>query len=399
MLRSHRARLFVLLLVTPLLATSGGAAAAVPIARPVSDMPAIQLELVTRHLSEPVDVTHAGDGSGRLFVVEKKGRIRIVRDGELLPGPFLDITPSVSSKQSEEGLLTMAFHPKFASNRRFYLHYINLEGSLVVSRFQVSADSPDVADPNSEIPLLVLPKQDQAHNGSIHFGPDGYLYIGIGDGGGTGDPSGNAQNKEVLFGKILRIDVDNASPYAIPPDNPFADAAGAGPEIWAYGLRNPWRFSFDRATRDLYIADVGQRAWEEIDFQPAGAGGGQNYGWNVMEGNPCFQPRRGGPEITDCIRTGLQPAISEYSRALGCAVIGGHVYRGQSFPQFVGRYFYADFCSGRLWALERQGSDEWVQQDLLTTHLLITSFGEDDVGELYLTTLADGRLYRLVAAT
>ena len=399
MLGPQRACLFVWLLVTPLLATSVGSAAAVPIARPVSDTPAIRLDLVTRHLSEPVDVTHAGDGSGRLFVVEKKGRIRIVRDGELLPRPFLDITPSVSSRLSEEGLLTLAFHPKFAGNGRFYVHYRNLDGSLVVSRFQVSADDPDLADPSSETPLLVLPKQDQAHNGSIQFGPDGYLYIGIGDGGGTGDPAGNAQNKEVLFGKILRIDVDNGSPYAIPPDNPFVEAADMRPETWAYGLRNPWRFSFDRATRDLYIADVGHRNWEEIDFQPAEAGGGQNYGWNVMEGNHCFQPRRGGPEITDCSRTGLQPPVAEYGRALGCAVIGGYVYRGPGFPQLDGRYFYADFCSGRVWALERQASDEWVQHDLLTTRLLITSFGEDDVGELYLTSLADGGLYRLVAST
>ncbi|MBF8285408.1 MAG: hypothetical protein HW378_4323 [Anaerolineales bacterium] len=260
-------------------------------------------------LDEPVDLKHAGDGSGRLFVIEQPGRIRIVENGELLPDPFLDIEPLVNSRGNEQGLLGLAFYPDYAANGLFFVNYTDVNGDTVVARYAVSADDPSRADPASAKIILQVDQPFPNHNGGdLVFGPDGYLYIGLGDGGSGGDPQGNGQNLNALLGKMLRIDVNHGDPYAIPPDNPFAGRAGARPEIWAYGLRNPWRYSFDRATGDLYIADVGQNAYEEVDFQPADSRGGENYGWNKYEG---FHAYDGG--ATD----GLTMPVAEYAHAVG----------------------------------------------------------------------------------
>jgi glucose/arabinose dehydrogenase len=349
------------------------------------------LDLVAESLNAPVYVAHAGDGSGRLFVVEKRGTIRIVTNGQLNPTPFLDIRSIVGSRASEQGLLSVAFHPDYASNGFFFVNYTDTNGDTVVARYRVS-DDPDLADPASARTILTLDQPAANHNGGLLlFGPDGYLYIGTGDGGRGGDPWGNAQNPQVLLGKMLRLGVDGPGPYAIPPDNPFVGEPAVRDEIWAVGLRNPWRYSFDRATGDLYIADVGQNKWEEIDFQPADSSGGENYGWNRMEGFHCFSPG------TNCDPTGLVLPIAEYGHGLGCSVTGGYVYRGAAFPRMVGVYFYGDFCSGRIWALYPDGAGEWTQAELLQSGLGISSFGEDEAGELYITDLQSGGLYRLVA--
>jgi glucose/arabinose dehydrogenase len=358
------------------------------------EWPAVRVELMTSQLNQPVHVTHAGDGSGRLFVVEKRGRIVVLRDGVRLQTPFLDITPLVNSGGSEQGLLGLAFHPSYAANGLFYVNYTDRNGigDTVVARYQVRADNPDVADPNSAVTLLGIEDPATNHNGgNLVFGPDGYLYIGMGDGGRAGDPWGNAQNKSVLLGKMMRLDVDGGLPYAIPPDNPFVNEPDARAEIWAYGLRNPWRYSFDRATGDLYIADVGQNAWEEIHLQRGGAGGGQNYGWNRMEGSHCFPANRA------CDPSLYEQPIAEYGSSQGCSIIGGFVYRGPSFPQLHSFYFYGDFCSGRIWGLREQAPGDWQHRELLRSPLRISSFGEDEAGEIYLTSLSDNGLYRLMA--
>lgn len=348
---------------------------------------------VVQGLRRPTHVTNAGDGSGRLFVVEQAGRVRIVRDGRLLTHPFLDITTLVGSRASEQGLLSIAFHPRFAENGAFFVNYTNRDGHTVIARYRVSATNPDRADPSSAATLLMIEQPAANHNGGLlKFGPDGYLYIGTGDGGAAGDPWGNAQRLDTLLGKLLRIDVDGAPPYAIPPDNPMLNRAGARPEIWAYGLRNPWRFSFDRATGDLFIADVGQNTLEEVNFQPFGSPGGVNYGWNIMEGDRCFRAQR-------CDRTGLELPVAVYGHRSpegGCSITGGYVYRGRAFPQLSGTYFYADYCSGNLWDLRADGG-RWTSALLATFPIRPSSFGEDEHGELYLTDHGGGGLYRLVA--
>lgn len=353
----------------------------------------LELELIAEGLNKPVHLTHAGDGSGRLFVVEQPGVIRIITDGQINPTPFLDIRPIVGSRGNEQGLLSVAFHPDYTTNGFFFVNYTDTRGDTVIARYTVSAD-PDVADPESAQTILMLDQPAGNHNGGlVLFGPDGYLYVGTGDGGRAGDPWDNAQNPQVLLGKMLRLDVDGATPYAIPPDNPFVNDPNVRDEIWALGLRNPWRYSFDRATGDLYIADVGQNAWEEIDFQPANSRGGENYGWNRMEGFHCFSPR------TNCDQTGLTLPVAEYGHDLGCSVTGGHVYRGSAFPQMAGAYYFGDFCSGRIWALYRDETGRWLQIEMLDTNLSISSFGEDEAGELYVTSRDDGRVYRLIANT
>jgi glucose/arabinose dehydrogenase len=350
-----------------------------------------ELELIADGLAAPVYVTHAGDGSGRLFVVEKAGTIRIIAEGSVEPTPFLDISRIVGSRASEQGLLSVAFHPSYASNGFFFVNYTDVNGDTVVARYSVSPD-PNAADPNSARVILTLDQPAANHNGGmLAFGPDGYLYIGTGDGGRAGDPWDNAQNSQALLGKMLRLDVDGAEPYAIPPDNPFIGDSAARDEIWALGLRNPWRYSFDRTTGDLYMADVGQNAWEEIDFQPANSPGGENYGWNIMEGTHCFSPR------TDCDQSGLTLPIAEYSHQLGCSVTGGYVYRGTAFPELTGAYTFGDFCSGIIWALYRNQNGNWTSAELLRSGFSISSFGEDETGELYLTNLRPGELYRLAA--
>jgi glucose/arabinose dehydrogenase len=336
-------------------------------------------ETVVSGLERPVGLQYANDNSGRLFIIEKVGRIRILQDGNLLGPAFLDISDRVGSGGSEQGLLGLAFHPHYAENGFFFVNYTDKNGNTVIARYQVTADS-NVADPNSEVVLLNVDQPFQNHNGGmLAFGPDGYLYAGLGDGGSGGDPFGNAQNLNTFLGKILRLDVDSAQPYAIPPDNPF------GNEIWAYGLRNPWRFSFDHLTGDLYIGDVGQNSWEEIDFVPAGTPGGMNFGWNIMEGT---HPYKGGPQ------DGLVPPVAEYGHSQGrCSVTGGYVYRG-TMPEWNGVYFYGDYCSGTVWGLIHSDGG-WQNQLLYETGASISSFGQDPAGEVYLIDYG-GRILRLV---
>lgn len=352
----------------------------------------VDVELVADGFELPLYATGAGDGSQRLFVVGQRGTVEIVRDGQRLERPFLDITGIVGSSANEQGLLSIAFHPDYATNGQFFVNYTNLDGDTVIARYRVAND-PDVADPASAEVLLTIDQPAANHNGGlVKFGPDGYLYIGTGDGGRAGDPWGNAQNRGVLLGKLLRIDVDGGTPYGIPRDNPFVDQPEMRPEIWAWGLRNPWRFSFDRATDDLYIADVGQNMYEEVNFQPAGSPGGENYGWNIMEGTSCYQ-------TISCDTSNLVLPLVVYPHGqAGCSITGGYVYRGTTFPELAGVYFYADYCSGKIWALHNDADEEWRNAEVLDTRLSISSFGEDEAGELYLTDSFGGGLYRLVSS-
>ncbi len=352
----------------------------------------IRLERVVSGLRTPTGIASAHDGSGRLFITEKAGTVRIVRGGELLPQAFLDIRNLVGSGGSEQGLLGLAFHPRYATTGVFFVNYTDRNGDTVVARYRASAD-PERADPASATVVLAVKQPAANHNGGhLAFGPDGKLYIGLGDGGGAGDRFGNAQNPAALLGKMLRIDVDAGEPYAIPSDNPFRDRPGYRPEIWALGLRNPWRYSFDRATGDLYIADVGQNAYEEVNFQPASSRGGENYGWPRMEGTHCY------PSGAACDRGGLVLPVGEYGRSGGCSVTGGYVYRGRSELALTGAYFFADFCSGTFWSLHRDAAGQWVQTELLRSGVSISSFGEDEAGELYVVGYNNGTLYRLRAA-
>ena len=359
----------------------------------VPDVTAIRVDLqvVASGLEEPVDVANAADGTDRLFIVEKAGRIRVLQDGKLSSVPFLDITDRVGSGGSEQGLLGLAFHPDYAHNGFFFVNYTDRQGDTVIARFAADLD-PAQADPSSEVVILVVDQPAANHNGGqLSFGPDGLLYAGLGDGGGAGDPSGNGQNSTTLLGKMLRLDVDHGQPYAVPTSNPFASSLDSRPEIWATGLRNPWRFSFDRSTGDLYIADVGQDEYEEIDYQPAGSPGGENYGWSIMEGAHCY------PASKACDRTGLTPPVAEYDHSQGCSVTGGYVYRGQQFPSLDGIYFFSDFCRGRIWALARDGQGLWRMAEVARPDIEPSSFGEDESGELYVADLKNGRLYQLVA--
>jgi uncharacterized protein (TIGR03437 family) len=346
----------------------------------------IRTTQVASNISAPTDIQNAGDGSGRLFLVQQNGIVRILRAGQLATPAFLDIR-SKTRGEGERGLLGLAFPAGFAQKQRFYVNYTDLDGNTVIAQYRVSAN-PDVADAASELVLLNITQPFRNHNGGqLRFGPDGYLYIGMGDGGSGGDPLGNSQNRGTLLGKMLRIDVENDPGHArIPPDNPFLNAGGTRPEIWALGLRNPWRFSFDRATGGLWIADVGQDAYEEVDYQPASSRGGENYGWNLMEGAHCFQ--------AGCSTQGLVLPVAEYSHTDGCSVTGGFVYRGRLSPGLRGIYIYGDFCSGTIWGLERQGS-QWSNQRLLSSGFTITTFGEDEAGELYVANAQNGTIHRI----
>lgn len=339
-----------------------------------------------RTFDRPVFLTHAGDGTGMLYVVEQAGVIGIVKPSDFgARRTFLDIRDRVNRGGNEEGLLGLAFDPDYASNRHLYVYY-SAHGPRrsVLSRF--TATNP-IADPASEMVILEIPQPFRNHNGGmIAFGPDGMLYVGLGDGGSAGDPDGNGQNPSTLRGSILRIDVRPAaaaSPYAVPPGNPFVGVSGARPELWAIGLRNPWRFSFDRATGDLWAGDVGQNAIEEIDLILPGA----NYGWNVMEGAVCYQR-------ADCDKSGFVPPVATYGHDVGCSVTGGYVYRGSALPTLQGAYLYADYCSGRIWGLRHQGEAVAVQRQLLDAPFQVVSFGEDADGELYVLGF-DGGVYRL----
>ena len=345
-------------------------------------------------LAQPIIITNAGDGSNRLFIVERAGRVRVFKDGSLLAVPFLDINLLVNDAGSEQGLLALAFHPNYETNGLFYTVYTDGNGSLVLSRFSRSAGNPDLGNPGSRVSLLTIPHPDhQNHNGgTLAFGRDGFLYWSTGDGGGGGDLANNAQNLNSLLGKILRLDVNRADPglnYFIPRSNPFYDMANRRGEIWAYGLRNPWRISFDRVTGDLFIGDVGQNSREEIDFQPASSTGGENYGWRVMEGSLCFNPSTG------CNQSGKVLPVAEYTHAQGCSVTGGHIYRGAFYPDMQGQYFYGDFCSGLLFSLYDDPVDGWTVTPVADTPYQITTFGEDELGELYLTDYNAGKIYQM----
>jgi glucose/arabinose dehydrogenase len=343
-------------------------------------------------------VTHAGDGTGRIFVVEQAGRIQILDNGVVLPVPFLDLAslnPPRLIAGGEQGLLSVVIPPGFDVKQHFYVYYTRAaDGAIVVARYRVSAGDGNVADPASEEEILVVPHPGFGnHNGGqLAFGPDGYLYIGTGDGGGGGDPDNNAKNPLSRLGKLLRIDVESgAAPYGIPPTNPFLGMPGYRPEIWALGLRNPWRFSFDRGTGDLYIGDVGQGAFEEIDFQPAGDPGGRNYGWNIVEGDSCYPPGTVG-----CNRTGLAFPVFVYDHSLGCSVTGGNVYRGSAFPSLQGIYLFGDYCSGRIWGMRKNGAG-WDNTLLATTTLTISTFGEDESGNVYVANHTSGDLLKILS--
>lgn len=347
---------------------------------------AVGLELVTGGLTAPVYAT-SPVADPRLFIVEQNGIIRVMRNGGILPAPFLDLRDRVLYR-GEQGLLGLAFDPDFRASNRFFVSYTTGDGALRIERYQ-AIERTDRADPNTAELVLQIPQPFDNHNGGqISFGPDGMLYVGVGDGGGGGDPEGNGQDPGTLLGAILRLDVTVALPYAVPKDNPFAASPGGRPEVWAYGLRNPWRFSFDPETETLFIGDVGQNRWEEIDAVPAEEGG-LNFGWNVMEGAECFA-------AAGCRRDGLVLPVLTYDHDHGCSVTGGYVYRGSRVPALRGRYVYSDFCEGdiRTFALT-----DGIAADTLTLAIpragRVTSFGVDAEGELYFMTTGGG-LYRLV---
>jgi glucose/arabinose dehydrogenase len=365
----------------------------------IAPLTSVSLEQVASGLSDPIGVTNAGDGTGRLFVNERGGRIRVVNpDGSVQATDFVDLSDEVEAG-GERGLLGLAFHPQFATNGRLFVHYSRKgDGATVISELTASADRR-TAIAASERVIFTLSQPFANHNGGeIAFGPDGFFYIGLGDGGSGGDPFGNGQNRQVLLGKVLRIDVDAphapGKEYAIPESNPYAPGGvepGAGlPEIWAYGLRNPWRFSFDRGTNDLYIGDVGQNAWEEIDRQPGGSRGGENYGWVLFEGSHCS---------ADCSSISAVLPIAEYGHVPGggCSVTGGYVYRGTRQPAMVGTYLFSDYCTGTIWTPSPTG--DLAPVTLAESGLQVASFGEGEDGEIYLVDLGGGGLYRVVAGS
>jgi len=376
---------------------SPSAAAPPSVAASVAPLTGIQLESVVGGLTDPIGVTNAGDGSGRLFVNERGGLVRVVNpDGTLRDLDFVDISDRVEAG-GERGLLGLAFHPNFAANGRVFVHYSRRgDGATVISELTASADR-STADPASERIIFTHDQPYANHNGGqLAFGPDGYFYIGLGDGGSGGDPFGNGQNLQALLGKILRLDVDGphaaGKQYAIPDTNPYAPGGispGDGlPEIWAYGLRNPWRFSFDRETSEMYIGDVGQGSWEEIDRQPGDSAGGENYGWNFLEGTHCY---------SYCDSIAAVAPVAEYSHGDGggCSVTGGYVYRGSNQPSMVGTYLFSDYCSGTIWTLAADGG--LTPLPLAESGLNVASFGEDEDGEIYLVDISGGGLYRVVA--
>jgi glucose/arabinose dehydrogenase len=353
------------------------------------DAPAVHLQTVVSGLSAPVDLQNAHDGTGRLFIVEQGGTIRIFKGKKLLPTPFLNVS-SLIETGGEKGLLGVAFHPQYKANGRFFVNYTRrFNGTLqtAVAEYHVSSNR-DLADPNSgKVLLTVAQPFDNHKGGQLAFGPDGFLYIGMGDGGSGGDPQGNGQNLSTLLGKMLRIDINSGSPYAIPPDNPFVGVAGARGEIYAYGFRNPWRFSFDnQKSKRLFVGDVGQDAWEEVDIVTKGG----NFGWNVMEGSHCY------PAGANCDKSGKVLPIAEYSHSEGIAVIGGYVYRGSAIPALQGLYIFGDYGSGQLWTLQETQPGTWQRTPLLSTGIQISALGRAGNNEIYVLGYS-GTLYKLVS--
>lgn len=373
-LRLRTLNIIVALLVT-LLACRSEAKADPPTDREYTLTP-----IVTTGLARPVFVTTPPGDTERLFIVDQPGEIYILQAGEVLETPFLDISPIANDTSNEQGLLGLAFHPNYAENGYFYLNYTAQNGATIIARYTVSADDPNVADEESEFVVIRIEQPYANHNGGmLAFGPDGYLYIGMGDGGAAGDPANNGQDPFTLLGDMLRLDI-NTEPYAIPEDNPHVDGTTGRPEVWASGLRNPWRYSFDRATGNLYIGDVGQNQYEEINFQPADSTGGENYGWDIYEGSHSYE----GDELDNTVMP-----IAEYDHGEGCSVTGGYVYRGQELPELDGVYLYADYCTGTIW-WARQAGDEWEGDVFMNTDLQISSFGEDANGEIYVINHSGG---------
>ena len=360
---------------------------------PVSGIPALAARLVASGLRNPLDLQAAPGDRERLYVVEQGGRIRVIRNGQLQATPFLDVSGRISSG-GERGLLGLAFHPQFATSRRLFVNYTNTRGDTHVAEFR--ATSADAADPGSERILLTAAQPFANHNGGgLAFDNTGRLLIALGDGGSGGDPLGNGQRLDTFLGKILRIDVDAGTPYAVPADNPFRATAGAAPEIWAYGLRNPFRISVDRPTGDLYIGDVGQNRVEEIDVGLASRRGGENYGWSTTEGSQCYSPASG------CDRSGLTPPVYEYTHAEGCSVTGGVVYRGCRMPDLAGTYFFGDFCTGLVRSFRLANGQATDVRDWTAGLRGIdspASFGLDADGEVYVVDY-DGEVYRLEPAS
>jgi glucose/arabinose dehydrogenase len=360
-----------------------------------SRFPGIRFIPVSVGFTLPVHIANAGDGSGRLFVVEQGGTVRIISGGSALSVPFLDISAKVIRVGNEQGLLNITFPPQFVIKQYFYVNYTRVpDGATVIARYQVTAN-PNIADPASEEVLLVISQPFANHNGGMMtFGPDGFLYIGMGDGGSAGDPNNFAQNvnplpgNQHLLGKLLRIDVESGFvPYAIPPTNPLFN--GIQSEIWARGLRNPWKFSFDSLTGALYIGDVGQATREEINYRPASSKGKENFGWRMLEGTLCFNPAVG------CVQPPRYvPPVTEYSHAVGCAVTGGYVYRGIEFPALNGIYFFGDFCSGIVWGLQRVGAG-FERKQLIDTSFAISTFGEGEDGSVFVADRTLGNVFKI----
>ena len=373
--------------------------------RDVHATDSVSLQEISGDFEQPVYLTHAGDGSGRLFVVEKAGRVKIIEAGRVREELFLDITDRVNNS-GEAGLLSIAFPPEYAETGYFLVYYNHRDKNLVqpeagdqgkndgfdtvVARFRVTAD-PNLADPDSEERILLRNQPYTNHNGGlIAFGPDGALYIGLGDGGSSGDPLGAGQDLSTWLGKILRIQVGPTGAYSVPADNPFVGQDDVQPEIWDWGLRNPWRFSFDRQSGDLWIGDVGQNQQEEIHLHPAGEPGGLNFGWNCYEGELPYR-------LTPSCTASYQPPILVYPREEGRSVTGGYVYRGTRFSRLSGRYFFADYVQGRLWSIQRSGDGSWTPKRLeLDSEEGIVSLGDDEAGELYLLGFGSGTVYQIV---
>ncbi len=337
---------------------------------------------------QPIYLTNAGDGSKRIFVVEKKGLIKVIENGKILDDPFLDITDRVGSKETERGLLSIAFHPQYTRNRRVIVYYTNKDGDVIVSEF--TAKEKNIADNTKEKVIIKIEQPAANHNGGhLAFGPDRNLYISVGDGGSSGDPWNNAQNLENMLGKMLRINVNSRlTEYAIPYLNPFLRTKTANSKIWSYGLRNPWRFSIDAKTGDIFIADVGENQREEINFQPSDSEGGENYGWNYLEGLNKFKM----PGNVD-IRT-LNLPVLDYGRDKGCSVTGGYVYRGEKFKDLDGTYIFSDFCSGIIFGLKKN-DDSWEFTEFLDTEYAVSSFGVDEDNEIYLIDFKSGAIFNI----